>query len=80
MKQKYCQYYIAHVKPKDCWFVVGVLKSYEHMAFDRTLDAASSLFEFFVPHSMEALFLDLMQVFIKDGMVADLQKTKNRFL
>ena len=79
MKQKYCKYYTAYVKPKDCWFVVGVLKSYEHMVFDRTLDSSKSLFEFFVPEQMEALFLEIIQVFITNGMVADLQKIPNRF-
>src|SRR4029077_17030302 len=56
----YCSYYQAHVKRELCWFVTAALRSYEHIAFDRTLDTATSLFEFFVAPSTEKYFLEIM--------------------
>jgi len=75
----YCHYYQAHVPRHHCWFLTSTLRSYEHMAFDRTLDKEQSIFEFFVPESMEPLFLTIMGRFEKEGVVHDLKKLPNRF-
>ena len=74
----YCSYYQAHVKRSECWFVTAVLKSFEHMSFDRTIDVERSIFEFFVPSDMEQKFLDLMADFTRRGLVSNLQKLPNR--
>jgi len=76
----FCQYYQAQVKREECWFFVGIMRSLEHMSFDRTLDLASSLFEFFVPESMEDQFLSIMDYFQKQGIVHDLKKLPNRLM
>lgn len=54
--QSYCSYYQAHIKRPYCWFLVAVLRSFEHVAFDRTIDKNNSIFEFFVPHDTEKYF------------------------
>lgn len=77
---QYCQYYQANVKRDECWFFVGVMRSLEHMSFDRTLDLSSSLFEFFVPESMEDQFLSIMDYFKKQNIITDLKKLQNRLL
>ncbi len=74
----YCSYYQAYVLRSECWFVVAVLKSFEHMSFDRTLDTETSLFEFYVPPTTERYFLELMEYFIDNGFVTDLRKLPNR--
>lgn len=74
----YCSYYQAHVERESCWFVVAILKSYEHLAFDRTIDTESSLFEFFVPFSTESYFLELIAHLESKGLVRDLKKLPNR--
>lgn len=76
----YCQYYQAHVKRSECWFFVGVMRSLEHMSFDRTLDLPTSLFEFFVPETMEEQFLSIMDFFKKQSIVTSLKKLPNRLL
>ncbi len=76
----YCLYYQALVTPSQCWFLVGVLRSFEHMVFDRTLDKSQSLFEFFVPAGQEQSFLELMQFFSEHGVIRDLRKLNNRLL
>jgi len=73
-----CQYYQAHIKREECWFFVAIMRSMEHMSFDRTLDITTSLFEFFVPIAMEDQFLSLMNHFEKTGIVSNLKKTSNR--
>lgn len=76
----YCVYYQAYVQSSYCWFLVGVLRSFEHMAFDRTLDKSQSLFEFFVPLGQQEHFLELMQYFIEQGIVTSFQLKTNRLL
>lgn len=76
----HCLYYQAQVDRKYCWFLVGILKSFEHMAFDRTIDKEKSIFEFYVPSCMKIYFEPLMDYFIKEGIVFDLKKLPNRLL
>lgn len=74
----YSLYYQAQVKPETCWLFTGILRSYEHLVFDRTLDVAQSVFEFFVPPLNEAEFVELMRVLEKKGLVCDLTRLPNR--
>ena len=74
----YCNYYQAHVVPIYCWYVAAILRSHEHVSFDRSWDTTQSIFEFFVPQSMEPIFLDVMQHFIQKGYVQNLQQLPNR--
>jgi hypothetical protein len=60
------------------WFVVSTLKSFEHTQFDRTIDAERSIFEFFVPKSVENQFLATMEKLIEKGYVKNLVKKENR--
>jgi len=76
----HCSYYQANVKRSECWFLAAIFRSYEHLAFDRTLDLSTSLFEFFVPESMEKEFLKIMSYFQEKGIVRDLKKLPNRLL
>ena len=77
---KFCLYYQAHVDKKMTWFVVATLKSQENIQFDRTIDAERSIFEFFVPESVEEQFLTVMEKLVKTGYVSDLQKMENRLI
>ena len=74
----YCSYYQAHLEKSFCWYVVAILKSHEHLAFDRTLDTPTNLFEFYVPESREQEFLNLMNYFQQQHLVKNLQKLPNR--
>ena len=74
----YCCYYQARVQKADTWFLVAVLRSFEHIAFDRTLDKIEGIFEFFVPEAHEHIFLELMDYFLKEHVVFDVKKLSNR--
>lgn len=76
----YCSYYQAAVKRQETWFLTAVLRSYEHLAFDRTLDVERGIFEFFVPSSGEQLFQELMAEFGRQGLVTDVVKLPNRLM
>lgn len=78
--EQYCLYYQAYIDRAQCWFVVATLKQFEHVAFDRTIDAASNLFEFFVPMATEDIFLEVINRFVEEGLVRGLQKLPNRLL
>ena len=79
MESLYCSYYQANVVQRElCLYVVAALRSYEHIAFDRTLNAETSLFEFFVPPATEEYFLTLMNYLQSEGFIYDLKKLPNR--
>lgn len=75
---QYCTYYQALVKRQETWFLTAILRSYEHLAFDRTLDAEKGLFEFFVPPREEQKFEELMAEFARRGIVSQMVKLPNR--
>jgi len=74
----YCEYYQAQIDKSKTWFFTAILRSFEHVVFDRTLDKKKQLFEFFVPKDTEKTFLNLMHYFEKEGVVTHLQKMENR--
>lgn len=76
----YCLYFQAEVVPKDTWFLVAVLRSFEHLQFDRTYDTQKGIFEFLVPESNEHIFLEIMHYFQSIDIVSNLQKLDNRLL
>ena len=73
-----CAYYQAHVVRKECCFLVAILRSFEHLLFDRTLDKNESIFEFFVPVDNEKTFLELMQYLEKKEVVHSVTKLPSR--
>ncbi len=75
---EYCFYYQGNIQRELCWYVTAALRSYDHMAFDRTLDPATSLFEFFVAPSMENQFLTVCAYFEQQGLLRNLVKLPNR--
>lgn len=75
----YCLYYQAYVVPSHCWYLTAILRSFEHMAFDRTVDVENSIFEFFVPPVMQPHFLKLMDYFQQQGIIQNLSLLPNRF-
>lgn len=74
----YCLYYQAQVPRDKTWFLVGILRSYEHLVFDRTIDKEKGIFEFFVPEDLETHFLELMALLENRRTIQNLQKLKNR--
>lgn len=76
----YCSYYQAIIKKELCWYLTAILRSHEHLAFDRTLDVATSTFEFFVPPLLEKEFERVMHQLEHEGVVTGLTKLPNRLL
>lgn len=76
--KNYSCYYQVNIEKTKGWFFVGILRSFENMAFDRTLDKQTALFEIFVPEDKQTEFLDLMQAMIDLKVVTNLQKLPNR--
>jgi len=75
---KWCSYYQAHVKREKVWFFVAIMRSQEHVCFDRTFDVKESIFEFFVPVAQEKMFLRILAFFEQEGIVSQLIKLDNR--
>lgn len=73
-----CLYYQAHVDKQRCWLFVAIIRSFEHLSFDRTLDKETSLFEIFVPHAERATFESIMSELCALDVVIDWQQLPNR--
>ena len=74
----YCLYYQAQAAKPHHLFLVGFLKYYDHLCFDRTLDGEKGVFEFFVPKDQEPQFLEIMAFMEKKRLVHSLVKSENR--
>jgi hypothetical protein len=74
----YCTYFQAHVPPSSCFLVIGMLKSFEHMAFARTLDVQKGVVEFFVPAQATPFFIELAKLLEKHSLIFDLVELPNR--
>lgn len=72
------RYFQATVHRELSWYVVAILKSFEHLCFDRTYDADSSRFEFFVAPDMAHEFITLMEYFKDEHLIAEFQELPNR--
>ena len=73
-------YFQAHVPPASCFFVIGLLKSYEHIAFARTFDVDQSIVEFFVTLETKAIFLSIMEEFSRHNLLFNLKELPNRLM
>lgn len=76
--KNYCPYYVANVDRHQSYYFVAIIKAFDNMVFDRTIDVEHSLFEFFVAPAYEQLFLDVMATFEAQGLVKNLRKLPNR--
>lgn len=74
----FCQYYQAHVPRLTTNIFASILRSYEHLVFDRTIDKLQGTFEFFVSADLEPVFIEFMHEMMKRGLVSNLQKLSNR--
>lgn len=74
----YCFYYQARILREKTWLFVALLRSVEHIAFDRTLDVKDNVFEFYVPADRQVPFLAFMEYMIQQGVALDLQELPNR--
>jgi hypothetical protein len=74
----YCAYWQAEVVREQTWFLVAVVRSYEYLAFDRTLDKKKNIFEFFVPIQGEVSFIKLLARLQEKGVILTYRKLENR--
>jgi len=73
-----CAYFQAHVNRKETYHFVSILRSFDHVCFDRTINPEQGVFEFFVPPAAEKKFLHIMHYFINKNIVMNLKKLPNR--
>ena len=71
-------YYQAKALKEKTWFIIGVIKSEDNLAFVRTIDKQKGILEFFVPPSQNQKFLRLVDYFAQKGLLSDFTKKENR--
>ena len=72
-------YFVGRVERSKVWVLVSAVRATEHVCFDRTLDVAESIFEFFVSPSMVSVFLEVMDYLKKERVLLSLEQLPNRF-
>lgn len=77
---KYCVYYRAKIEKELCWLVTSTLRYSEYVAFDRCYDKEQSIFEFFVAPDFDYVFINIISVFQKHGIVTQVELLPNRLL
>lgn len=77
---KYCVYYRARIEKELCWLVTSTLRYSEYVAFDRCYDKEQSIFEFFVAPDFDHVFINIISIFQKHGIVTQVELLPNRLL
>lgn len=77
-KQMYSTYYQAYVEKKECWFLTAILRSFEHLVFDRTVNKEKSIFEFFVTPGCERYFEEILDYLKHEKVIISYEKLPNR--
>ncbi len=73
-------YYQAKANKNKTWFIIGILKSEDNLAFVRTLNKKEGLLEFFIPPEQEKQFLKIMKYLRRQNLITELTKKPNRLL
>ena len=71
-------YYQAYIPIPTTHYFTAILRGYEHLCFDRTLEPASGLFEFFLSPDQEESFVTVMELLQSHGLVSSYYKAVNR--
>ncbi len=74
----YCDYYQVRVNVRYTWFIGGVFRNDEYIAFERTLDGSNEILEFFVVPGHEKQFFHLMGYLKEHAYVYEVTKMENR--
>jgi hypothetical protein len=74
----WCEYYQAIVDVPYTWFVGGVFRNEDNLVFERTIEGAPNLLEFFVTKEQEPEFLDVMNYLVNVGYILSFEKKVNR--
>lgn len=74
----YSSYYQVTIDRSRGWFVAAVMRSFEHLAFERSFDAQHGINEYFVPKDLENHFLAIVKELAKMGVVKEINKLPNR--
>jgi hypothetical protein len=76
----YSSYYQAHVVRKKVWFVIGLLRNEDGLAFPRTYDPKNNIIELFVSPWYEEKVTDLLSYLQEEGSVISFEKKENRLM
>ena len=75
-----CAYYQVTIDRPQGWFIGATMHSFEHLAFERTIDAEAGINEYFVPQELEEQFLACIDGLVRMGAVKEVKKLPNRLV
>jgi len=76
---QFCLFYRITIKVEYTWFVVGIFRNEDHLAFERTDEENNAILDFFVPAAGEQEFLSIIYDLHAKGYVLGYQKGNNPF-
>lgn len=77
---QYCLFYRITVNVQTTWFVIGIFRNEDHLAFERTNSEDNSQLDFFVPHACKESFLGIITSLHAQGYVIAYQELQNPFI
>lgn len=80
ISEEKCLYFQARVDKKRAWFVMGVFRNEDNVAFVRALDGSSEVFEFFVPSGLTEPFFIAIKYLESNGHINNFQQLENRLV
>ena len=66
------------IPKKQTWFVLGIIRNEENVAFERSIDKAKGILEFYVPTECEPQFIRIINILKNDGYITNITKQRNR--
>ena len=74
---QYCLFYRITVTIQTTWFVVGIFRNEDHLAFERTNEEDNSQLDFFVPEACKDDFLGIVSALHAQGHILSYQQLTN---
>ncbi|MGD1997876.1 MAG: hypothetical protein PVJ92_03105 [Candidatus Dependentiae bacterium] len=74
----FCTYYYAQAVKEKMWLLMAHLKSFDSIAFHRTVDGTNDQMEFFVPPAHDKLFRHFLELYTKEGILEWYEQRENR--
>ena len=78
-QEKYSLFYRVKITVEKTWFVVGVFRNEDYLAFERTSEEDNATLDFFVPHACEEQFVSIIYALRDKGYVIAYEKAVNPF-
>lgn len=80
MAQSHGIYFRAVARTEKIWLIVSLLKTFDNIAYHRTIDNSSNIMEFSVPEGMLSDFLLLMGYCQRENLIEEYHEAASPYV